>query len=162
MSRPPLVFIALGSNLGDRAAHLRAALEQLGASDELRVLACSKFHETEPVGGPPGQEHYLNAVVRAETNLPPTELLARLQSIEAQQGRQRSVPNAPRTLDLDLLLYHDRVIDEPDLTVPHPRMWSRPFVVEPLREVCTLAELEAAKKLKPPERQEQATDVREH
>ncbi len=130
------IFIGLGSNLGDRTGHIRDALRDLAEQGDIQVVACSRLHETDPVGGPPGQPQYLNAVAELATALAPRDLLARLLEIERRHGRQRSVPNAPRTLDLDLLLYHDRQIDEPSLHVPHPRMWERPFVMEPLAEVC--------------------------
>ena len=132
------IYIGLGANLGDREATIQAALLDLGHLGDIRVLACSSLHETEPVGGPPGQPMYLNAVARLETDLSPQDLLARMQEIEHHHGRSRSVPNAPRTLDLDLLLYHDQVINEPDLIVPHPRMWQREFVMRPLREICKI------------------------
>jgi 2-amino-4-hydroxy-6-hydroxymethyldihydropteridine diphosphokinase len=142
------VFIALGSNLGDRAGHIRQALHQLGEAGDIRVTACSALHETEAVGGPPGQPAYLNAVAELATDLAPRDLLARLLAIERRHGRQRAVPNGPRTLDLDLLLYHDRVVHEPGLQVPHPRMWERPFVLEPLAEICPPTRLEAARNLR--------------
>jgi len=133
---PVHAYIALGSNLGDRAAHLRFALDSLAATPGLRVLRTSSFHETAPVGGPPGQGPYLNAAALLETTLSPRALLDTLLAIESQAGRTRSIPNAPRTLDLDLLLYSDVAISEPDLHVPHPRMWGRSFVVQPLSECC--------------------------
>ncbi|MBU0637535.1 MAG: 2-amino-4-hydroxy-6-hydroxymethyldihydropteridine diphosphokinase [Planctomycetes bacterium] len=130
------IYVALGSNQGPRAEHLRSALHELEERGDIRVLRCSSLHETAPVGGPAGQRDYLNAVAELQTALSPRDLLARLQQIEQRHGRRRTVRNGPRTLDLDLLLYDDEVIDEPDLTVPHPRMWTRSFVMEPLREVC--------------------------
>ncbi len=132
---PVHAYIALGSNLGPRDANLRFALEALAATPGVRVLRVSSFHETAPVGGPPGQGPYLNAAALLETSLSPRALLETLLSIESRAGRTRSVPNAPRTLDLDLLLYADLAIAEPDLHVPHPRMWGRSFVVGPIREL---------------------------
>ncbi len=143
------VFIGLGSNLGDREATIRSALRELEADNDIRVVRCSSLHETEPVGGPPGQGRYLNAVAELETALPPRALLERLLAIERRHGRQRSAANGPRTLDLDLLLYGDRVIDEPDLVVPHPRMWERPFVMEPLAEICDIDTLKACRRKLP-------------
>ena len=131
------IYIGLGSNLGDRARHIEGALRELAADGDIRVIARSTLHETEPVGGPAGQGRYLNAVAELETALSPRELLERLQAVEAAHGRERTVLNGPRTLDLDLLLYGQRVIDEPDLCVPHLRMWERAFVLEPLREICS-------------------------
>jgi 2-amino-4-hydroxy-6-hydroxymethyldihydropteridine diphosphokinase len=121
--------IALGSNLGDRIAHLEAAneaLESLG-----RIVATSPVYETDPVGGP-DQGAYLNAVTVIDTELSPPMLLDRLLEIERTRDRTRSEQWAPRTLDLDIVLYGDEVIDEPGLTVPHPRMTARRFVLDPL------------------------------
>jgi len=140
------IFIGLGSNQCDRDAHIRGALRGLAEAGDIQVVACSRLHETDPVGGPPGQPRYLNAVAELATELSPQELLARMLEIERRHGRQRTVPNAPRTLDLDLLLYRDLEIDEPGLHVPHPRMWDRPFVMEPLAEICPLD------RLQPPQR----------
>ena len=130
------IFIALGSNRGDRQRHIDDALRELTERGDIAVLACSSFHETDPVGGPAGQPRYLNAVAELATELAPRVLLARMQEIETRHGRERAVRNAPRTLDLDLLLFRDQAIDESDLTVPHPRMWERAFVTAPLAEVC--------------------------
>jgi 2-amino-4-hydroxy-6-hydroxymethyldihydropteridine diphosphokinase len=130
------VYIALGSNLGDRDQTIRAALRDLEEENDIRVLRCSTLHETKPVGGPLAQPRYLNAVAAIKTSLAPRALLRRLQEIEHRHGRRRRVKNGPRTLDLDLLLYGDRVINEQDLVVPHPRMWERPFVMQPLEEIC--------------------------
>ncbi len=124
-------YVGLGSNLGDREAALRSALEQLGEG----VVAVSSFRETDPVGyleQPP----FLNAAAALETELDPRALLERLLAIERELGRTRDGPRfGPRTIDLDLLLYEDRVIDEPGLVVPHPRMGERRFVLEPLAEL---------------------------
>jgi 2-amino-4-hydroxy-6-hydroxymethyldihydropteridine diphosphokinase len=128
------VAIALGSNLGDREAHLafgRSALP--GFMTHLRQ---SSWYDTAPVGVSPDQPHYLNGVVVGQTTLGARELLARLLEIEAAAGRTRPSPLAPRTLDLDLILYGDKKIEEPGLTVPHPRFRERLFVLEPLAEVA--------------------------
>jgi 2-amino-4-hydroxy-6-hydroxymethyldihydropteridine diphosphokinase len=123
-------WIGLGSNLGDRRGHLRAALDGLAGLG--RVRAVSALYETEPVGLR-AQPHFLNAVALLETGLPPRPLLAGLLAIEARLGRVRTEErNSPRTLDLDLLLYGDAIIREPDLEVPHPRLHERRFVLEPL------------------------------
>lgn len=142
------IFIALGSNVGDREQYIRSALRALAAEGDVHVLACSTLHESEAVGGPPGQRPYLNAVAELATELEPHDLLARLHMIEAQHGRVRTVRNGPRTLDLDLLLYRERVLDDARLCVPHPRMWQRGFVMEPLGEICDLARLVAAYRLR--------------
>ena len=128
--------VALGSNLGERESHLAAALVALKRTPGISELRVSSLWETAPVGGPAGQGAYLNAVARFDTTLPPRVLLDLLLEVERVNDRERSVPDAPRTLDLDLLLYGDRVIREEGLTVPHPRLHLRPFVLAPLREVA--------------------------
>ena len=132
-------YIALGSNQGDRQAYLDQALNTLRAHPALTVAKVSSYHETAPIGGPPNQGQYLNAAAELHTDLPPRELLKVLLDVEQSLGRVRSEPNAPRTIDLDLLLYGDRVINEPDLVVPHPRMHERLFVLEPLAEIAPQA-----------------------
>jgi 2-amino-4-hydroxy-6-hydroxymethyldihydropteridine diphosphokinase len=129
-------MIGLGSNLGDRAALLDGALAALAATSGVRIVGVSSFCETEPVGGPPGQGPYLNAAAALETTLEPIDLLRALQAIEARFGRVRTVRWGERTLDLDLLLFDDRIIDSPELTVPHPRLAERRFVLEPLAEIA--------------------------
>jgi len=132
-------FIALGSNLGDRNANLLAALQALQDRPSIVVKQTSSFYETEPVGGPPGQGLYLNAAALVETRLSPGRLLQALLEVEAQLGRQRQERFGPRTIDLDLLLFDNQVIDEENLTVPHPRMQERLFVLEPLAEIAPKA-----------------------
>ena len=139
----PIVHIALGSNVGDRRANLDAAVRRLRAEPGLRVTAASAFYETAPVGCPPGSGDYLNAALAAETDLPPDAVLALLLKVERQFGRVRTELNSPRTLDLDLLLYADRMIDTPELVVPHPRMHERAFVLVPLAEVENSTGLDA-------------------
>lgn len=131
------VFIGLGSNLGDRRWHIHTALGELAEAGDIRIVACSRLHETEAVGGPPGQPRFLNAVAELDTELTPQALLRRLLTIEARHGRRRDVPNGPRTLDLDLLIYRQTVVDEPDLVVPHPRLREREFVLRPMAEICS-------------------------
>jgi len=128
--------IALGSNLGDRAANLERAIAGLRGASGVRVRAVSPVYETDPVGGPP-QGAYLNAAIALETTLPPEALLELLQAFEAQAGRNRDgARNAPRALDLDLLLYGVEKRDVPGLVVPHPRMHERAFVLVPLADVA--------------------------
>src|SRR5262245_20874548 len=127
-------YIALGSNLGDRYANLSAAVRRLRAEPGLRVIDRSAVYETAPVNCPPGSGAFLNAVVAIETDRSPESLLELLRRIEREGGRVRTELNAPRTLDLDLLLYGDQVINTPDLVVPHPRMHERAFVLVPLAE----------------------------
>lgn len=130
------VYVALGSNLGARERNLRAALDGLRATEEVADVVVSSFYETAAVG-PGEQGPYLNAVVRLTTSLPARALLGRLLAIELACGRTRGPErNAPRVLDLDLLLYGQERIDEPGLQVPHPRMCERGFVLEPLRELA--------------------------
>ena len=124
-------YVALGSNLGDRRASLRFAVEHLPD-----VVAVSHVYETEPVGGPQGQGAYLNMVVGLDTDLDPFALLARCRALEAEAGRVRSVRNAPRTLDADVLLHGDVRIESEELTIPHPRMWERRFVMAPLADIA--------------------------
>lgn len=127
------VAIALGSNLGDREAYLRAALDAL--RPHVQSLRSSSFHDTAPVGVGE-QPVFLNAAAVGETSLSARELLALLLDIEKQFGRERPYPGAPRTLDLDLILYDDEIIDAPGLVVPHPRFRDRRFVLEPLAEIA--------------------------
>jgi 2-amino-4-hydroxy-6-hydroxymethyldihydropteridine diphosphokinase len=126
-----LAYVSIGTNLGDRAAHLDFAVRALDALPQTRVVALSPIFETDPVGPPP-QGAYLNAVVRVATALAPRALLDALLAIEHDAGRERGERNAARSLDLDLLLYGDRLVDEPGLVVPHPRLAERAFVLEPL------------------------------
>ncbi len=132
----PPVLIGLGSNLGDRRAALEGAIAALAGTPGILVRKVSTFHETDPVGGPPGQGRYLNAAAVLETSLDPFALLKVLQGIEARFGRVRTVRWGERTVDLDLLLFGDRIIDTPELVVPHPRYSVRRFVLEPLAEVA--------------------------
>lgn len=129
-------FIALGSNIGDRAATIAAAIAALHAPPVLFVGAVSSNHETAPVGGPPGQSDYLNAAAQVETTLSPDQLLIQLLGVEQHLGRVRSEKNAPRTIDLDLLMFDNVVLDSQSLTIPHPRMHEREFVLAPLCEIA--------------------------
>ena len=131
-------FIGMGSNLGDRLARLRAGVRALSARSEAALRAVSPVFETAPVGGP-AQGDYLNAVAEVDWRGEPRVLLEALLEIEAAQGRVRDdIADAPRTLDLDLLLFADHVIEEPGLVVPHPRMAGRSFVLEPLACIAPL------------------------
>jgi 2-amino-4-hydroxy-6-hydroxymethyldihydropteridine diphosphokinase len=134
-----VTLISLGSNLGDRLNNLNGALESLRRTPGVTVCEVSRFRETEPVGGPPGQGVFLNAVAMLETDLEPIALLHRLQDIENQFGRERAVRWGARTLDLDLLLFDDQTSGTPELQLPHPRMRTRRFVLEPLVEVAPAA-----------------------
>jgi 2-amino-4-hydroxy-6-hydroxymethyldihydropteridine diphosphokinase len=125
--------IALGSNLGDRRGHLDFAVSKLQAL--LRNLSVSRYYDTVPVGVSGPQPLFLNAVAVGRTTLSARDLLDALLAIERERGRERPQTNGPRTLDLDLILYGDAVLDEPGLIVPHPRFRERKFVLEPLAEV---------------------------
>ena len=129
------VFVGIGSNLGDRETNLGQALELLAAEDRIEVVAVSRLRETEPVG-PVEQGPFLNGAVQVTTELRPRELLNRLLDIEQRLGRVRTERLGPRTIDLDLLVYGDEVVDEPGLTLPHPRLHERRFVLEPLVELA--------------------------
>jgi 2-amino-4-hydroxy-6-hydroxymethyldihydropteridine diphosphokinase len=127
------VAIALGSNLGDRASHLACALDRLRTV--LPDLRASRFVDTEPVGVG-AQPVFLNAAAAGTTRLSPRELLQFMLAVEQERGRKRPFTGAPRTLDLDLVLYADSIVAEPGLTVPHPRFRDRAFVLGPLAEVA--------------------------
>lgn len=139
-------LIGLGSNLGDRLGALRAAVA--GLPD---VVAVSPVYETEPVGGPEGQPPYLNLVAELSTDLSPRELLEVARRLEAAAGRERAERFGPRTLDVDILLVGDEVVDEPDLTIPHPRMHERRFVLAPLADLAP-GEVRAVGRLEDDER----------
>ena len=130
-----LAYVALGANLGDPILTVKTALAALDAIAGTRRVATSSLYRTAPVGLK-HQPDFINAVAALETALSPAELLESLFAIEQRFGRERSVPNAPRTLDLDLLLHGDAVVDTPALTLPHPRMHERAFVLAPLAEIA--------------------------
>lgn len=128
-------FIALGSNLADPVSQLSSAFEELSRLPGTQLLARSSLWRSAPVGHL-DQPDFVNAVAEVETCLAPESLLAHLLDIERRHGRIREFPNAPRTLDLDIAVYGDRCIDSPTLTVPHPRMHERAFVLLPLSEIA--------------------------
>jgi 2-amino-4-hydroxy-6-hydroxymethyldihydropteridine diphosphokinase len=128
------VYVALGSNLGDREAHLRAAREALATLPATTVIAASNIEETSPLGGM-AQPPYLNQMVLLETSLEPRVLLERLQEIESRQGRKRSGRWGSRTLDLDIVQFGDRQVKEPDLIIPHPELPNRDFWRRELAEI---------------------------
>jgi 2-amino-4-hydroxy-6-hydroxymethyldihydropteridine diphosphokinase len=129
-----IVTLGLGANLGDRLAALQEAVDGL-AERGVVATASSRVWETEPVGGPPGQPSYLNAVIRARTDATPEEVLRAAHAVERVGGRTRELRWGPRTIDVDVLLYDDRTSDDPALTLPHPRMTERAFVLLPLLEL---------------------------
>jgi 2-amino-4-hydroxy-6-hydroxymethyldihydropteridine diphosphokinase len=136
VSTPGTAYIALGTNLGDRARNVRDAIERLGAGDGITVTRVSSLFDNPAVGGPTGSPPYLNAAARLDATLGPKALLDRLLSVERDMGRVRRERWEPRVIDLDVLLYDDRVIDELDLKIPHPRMHERRFVLQPLAEIA--------------------------
>jgi 2-amino-4-hydroxy-6-hydroxymethyldihydropteridine diphosphokinase len=133
-----LAYIGIGSNLEDPQAQVEHAFDELARLSRTRLSARSSLYRSAPLGYA-AQPDFINAVAAVDTELAAHELLAELQSIEARHGRRRSFANAPRTLDLDLLLYGDARIDEPHLVVPHPRMYERAFVLRPLVEIAPQA-----------------------
>ena len=135
---PHCAFIGVGANLGARKRQLMSALTCLRASPHIVVVRVSSFIETNSVGGPPNQPKYLNAVAELRTSLSPHELLHYLLTIEKNLGRDRTITvrNAPRTIDLDLLLYDNEILKTRDLRLPHPRLHTREFV---LRSLCEIA-----------------------
>lgn len=129
------VYIGLGSNLGNREENLHAAYRHILVIGGVQPARCSRFYETVPVGGPP-QPMFLNAALEVKTSLTPHELLERFQGIEVLMGRVRTVTWGPRLIDIDLLLYGNKIIDEERLKIPHPLMHTRLFVLEPLAEIA--------------------------
>ncbi len=143
------VYLGLGSNLGDREDNLAQAIHLLAvpersapsipdggiAPQELRILRVSSIYETAPWGYA-DQPHFLNCVVEAQTSVAPGELLLRTQAVEQSLGRQPSVRYGPRRIDVDILLYDERIVDQPELQIPHPRLHQRAFVLVPLAELC--------------------------
>ncbi|MDO8675520.1 MAG: 2-amino-4-hydroxy-6-hydroxymethyldihydropteridine diphosphokinase [Candidatus Omnitrophota bacterium] len=128
------VYLALGSNLGDRHSSIRQAVDLLNIAG-VHVRHLSTIIETEPVGGPV-QGKFLNAVLEAHTDLSPHQLLSKIKAIEVKLGRVHREVDGPREIDIDILLYDDLVTDLPDLTIPHPRMLERAFVMDPLKEIA--------------------------
>lgn len=133
-ARPVTAYVALGANLGDARSTVRQAAQDLGALPQTRLVRVSSLYRTAPIdaSGP----DYINAVAEVATTLAPQALLTELQRLELAAGRERPYVNAPRTLDLDILLYGDITLDSPALTIPHPRMQMRGFVLQPLAEIA--------------------------
>jgi 2-amino-4-hydroxy-6-hydroxymethyldihydropteridine diphosphokinase len=128
------VYLSLGSNLGDRAANLRQAITSLGKLGT--VTAVSRFYETEPVEVERQQPWFLNCAVALESDLMPKQFLARTLGVEQAMGRRRTEAKGPRTIDIDIIFFGNAVVDTPDLTIPHPGMQQRRFVLEPLAEIA--------------------------
>jgi 2-amino-4-hydroxy-6-hydroxymethyldihydropteridine diphosphokinase len=130
-----IAFVGIGSNLDEPRAHVLKALAELDALPHTRLVKRSSLYRSAPVGHAP-QPDFINAVAQLETGLSAERLLAEMQQVEERHGRKRSFPNAPRTLDLDLLLYGNATLDLPQLKIPHPRMHERAFVLRPLLEIA--------------------------
>ncbi|MDD5691889.1 MAG: 2-amino-4-hydroxy-6-hydroxymethyldihydropteridine diphosphokinase [Candidatus Omnitrophica bacterium] len=130
-----ICYLGIGSNLGDRRKNIKLAVKRINALKNTSVLKESRIIESAPVGGPAGQPDFLNAALKIKTKLPPLNLLKELKKIENDLGRVKSVRFGPRVIDLDILLYGDRVMAAKKLTIPHPRLFSRDFVTGPLLEV---------------------------
>jgi 2-amino-4-hydroxy-6-hydroxymethyldihydropteridine diphosphokinase len=129
-----LVYLSLGSNLGDREEYLREAIARLRALGVIRQI--SAFYETQPVEVQNEQPWFLNCAVALETKLMPLEFLSRMLAVEQSMGRVRTEPKSPRTIDIDIVFFGNEVLDTPELTVPHPAMHQRRFVLEPLAEIA--------------------------
>lgn len=129
-------YIAMGANVGDRRGNISDALKRLGETEGVSVIRVSELIEAAAVGGPEGAPAFLNGAAEVRATLGPEALLSRLLEIERQLGRERREKWGPRTIDLDLLLYGDQVIDQPGLTVPHPLMHERAFVLRPLAQIA--------------------------
>jgi 3-oxoacyl-[acyl-carrier protein] reductase len=131
-----VAYIGLGSNLGDRQEYIDKAVEALQEHSDIEVRQVSTYFETDPEGAPPNSPLFINGVVQIDTELEPQDLMNVLLDIERSLGRVRGEKNAPRTLDLDILLYGDLILEDPDVTIPHPRMHQRGFVLEPMAEIA--------------------------
>lgn len=134
MREPVIAYIGLGANLGQPRTAVLAAIEAIADLDGLALTARSSLYGSAPIDA--GGGDYVNAVVQVHTRLKPHALLAQLQTLESAAGRVRAFRNAPRTLDLDVLLYDELVLNDADLVLPHPRMWQRAFVLRPLAEIA--------------------------
>jgi len=128
-------YLGIGSNLGDRTKFIRLAIKKINALKETKVIKVSKIIETKPVGGLRNQGTFLNAALKIKTNLSPYILLKKLKKIEKELGRKKSVRWGPRTIDLDILFYGDKIINRKDLNIPHPKVFERDFVIKPLLEI---------------------------
>ncbi len=135
-SNAPNAYLALGTNLGDRRENLREAVRLLTESDSLRLRLVASLYETAPVGGPQEQSDYFNSAISISTRLDAPTLLKHCLDVERMMGRVRKQANGPRNIDIDMLIYEDLQIELPDLTIPHPRMHLRRFVLTPMVEIA--------------------------
>lgn len=130
-----ICYLGIGSNLGDRRENIKTAIEEINSLKNTKVIKASKLIETKPQGGPLKQNDFLNGALKINTELSPGILLKQLKRIERGLGRKSTVRNGPRVIDLDILLYGDKIIDTKRLIIPHPRMFERDFVITPLSEI---------------------------
>ena len=130
-----ICYLGIGSNLGERSKNIKSAISKISALKDTKVIKISKVIETDPVGGPANQKKFLNAALKIETKFSPALLLEKLKKIETELGRIKTVRNGPRIIDLDILFYGGKIITKKNLTIPHPRMIEREFVIRPLLEV---------------------------
>ncbi|MDD5465476.1 MAG: 2-amino-4-hydroxy-6-hydroxymethyldihydropteridine diphosphokinase [Candidatus Omnitrophica bacterium] len=130
-----ICYIGVGTNLGNRRKNIGLAFKKINALKNTRIIKESRFFDFPPAGGPAGQRNYLNAAIKIKTNFSPINLLRKLKAIEKELGRAKSARFGPRVIDLDILFYGDRSIRTKTLTIPHARLFSRDFVIEPLKEV---------------------------
>ena len=130
-----VIYIGIGSNIGDKAENFKEAINRLDSQDQVTITGRSEFYRTHPAGGPP-QEDYLNGVIKAETGLSPEDCLALFKRLEKEMGRVPAGEDHPRVIDLDLLLYDDIVMNTGTLTVPHPRLHERSFVLKGLAQIA--------------------------
>jgi len=129
-----ICYLGIGSNLDNRRKNIAQALEKIKTLKDTEIIKVSKIIETEPVGAPPNQGKFLNAALKIQTKIPPLRLLRALKKIEKDLGRTKTTRYGPRTIDLDILFYGDKIINRKDLTIPHPRIFEREFVIKPLLE----------------------------
>ena len=130
-----ICYLGVGSNLGNRRKNIKLAAKLIGALKDTRIIKKSSFFDSLPCGGPAGQPNFLNAALKIKTKFSPLGLLKKLKKIENELGRTSTVRFGPRVMDLDILLYGDRIIRNKTLVIPHPRMFNRDFVIKPLTEV---------------------------
>ena len=130
-----ICYLGLGSNLGNRRRNIKLAAKKISELKDTRIIKESSLLDSTPVGGPSGQRNYLNAALKIQTKFTPSVLLKKLKKIENELGRIPTVRFGPRVIDLDILLYGDRFMRGKTLTIPHPRMFSRDFVIKPLKEI---------------------------
>lgn len=130
-----ICYLGVGTNLGERRKNIKESLKKINALKDTQIMKASKIFEFPPAGGPGGQRDYLNSVLKIKTKFSPTNLLKELKKIEKTLGRTKSVRFGPRVIDLDILLYGDKIIQSKTLTIPHARMFERDFVIQPLKQV---------------------------